>query len=207
MIIYTNGVNTTETEALEHAQIIERMTGHTTVLNYNQTHGLVVDVLEALWGRWFFWVRRTTPALKLQRMIEYHYGETQMYLMAHSQGTIITINAVRGLQPFHKEGMKLFLFAPVNSFKPEGYYVEYWVNRADWVVKLLPGRYILKAINTVKDIFKPVSKKHGLVLEREGMGHSLEYAYLKKINKFRSHKLSEFYKLVHPPQEPSHDSA
>lgn len=181
-IMLVNGINTKPREASEARAVMERILGRNVALFYNQTCGLAQDLVESFWGRWFFWAGHTKLAHNLADQVARDVvNHGHVTLVGHSQGTIVTNNAVRILlktAPSIRSKVNLVWFAPVVRFPVEGVHIEIWENADDSVVNLMDRPWL-----------------RGPDFERDGRGHNLIHDYLNKIQDFPHFQVSNFWRL------------
>jgi pimeloyl-ACP methyl ester carboxylesterase len=97
VIYYTNGINTSRSKGLEHAQALSQQTGKPVVLTYNATTNFGLDIFQtALDKADPFGLIHPNPATDTQaeQMYQAALGDEQVEFVGYSQGGVITRNAL-----------------------------------------------------------------------------------------------------------------
>jgi len=194
-IIYINGINTSEIEANGQARLLGDLTGRKCELCYNKTATAVVDLMESLYNRWAYWLVPLPVTRKLRKRIRSHLSlEATVHVVAHSQGTVIAMNAVRGLTLGERKRVTMTLFAPVATQEPDFVDVEYFRNEFDYVVQALPGTWILRLLRRMQGKRKErAGKTH---VRRGAKGHALTMSYLKHLKDFETYESSGIWRII-----------
>lgn len=180
-IIFVSGIRTTPAEASQNQNAVEEFLKRPIDLFQNATDGVLGDTLESFWGRWFFWLRHTKLAKKLNAQITESITQGErVVLIGHSQGTLITNNAVRMLSLSQRKNVRVIWFAPVVRFPIKGVTIERWRNDHDLIVNALS---------------RPWARRVGREYIRTGAGHNFRDDYLKQITAFPGHQNSNFWGL------------
>ena len=182
-IIFTNGVKNSLTESIRKRDVLSKLMGRPVYLHHNPSMNLFTALIESAWSRWLYWIKPVAVVKRLAIRIEdaiIKNRDKPIYVIGHSQGCVISMNAVRLLRPRDRERVRAIMFAPTNTQEPCGGSVEYWLNNHDWVISHL---------------IKPKWKK-GPVYKREGKGHSLDKEYLDVIKDFKNYENSLFWWLI-----------
>jgi hypothetical protein len=150
--IYVNGISTTKSIAESNIKLLQIILRRPIYLCHNPTSSIINDLLECLAGkigffRWF-WVPAPNAILTTaldEALTEANKGTyTRVVLIAHSQGSIITANALQDLSKrLGRNGLMLtylevFVFANCSNYMPgtNVKYLENISNRCDTVVWL-----------------------------------------------------------------------
>lgn len=182
-IIFTNGVKNSLKESLHKRDLLSSLFDAPVYLHHNPSMLLTTALLESAWSRWLYWIKPAAIvkrlAIRIEDAIIKNRGKP-IYVIGHSQGCVISMNAIRLLRPRDRDKVRAIMFAPTNTQEPCGGTVEYWLNDNDWVISHL---------------IKPKWKK-GPVYRRKGRGHSLESAYIEVLKEFKNYDNSLFWWLI-----------
>ena len=197
--VFINGINTTEAEAMLAAELLGKMTGLLVRCRHNSDDGISSDLLECIRGRWLFIVPRKLVrqnAAYLRWVLDRRNGN--LVIFAHSQGTMIAINAVRLLSSEYRARCQLILFAPTNSYEPLGLgHCEYFRTRDDYVcANLWFGDAISRLAHRIYFAWTKKEDHRGAVYTGPGGGHALQEAYLNKICSFYGFPQSLMFQLM-----------
>jgi hypothetical protein len=188
--IFVNGVATTETIAFSNVNLLSDMFRRPIWLCHNPTDGILFDLFECVIGKIgiFRWYWEPTPnglltgALR-QALREAPDRYTRVVVICHSQGTIITSNALQTLA--HDAGdarlmtryLEVYAFANCSHIMPgANYYLENISNGRDtvaWLGALFPFK------NEWQDIYGENMDIGGVSVEEPTYwGHLLNTHYL-----------------------------
>jgi hypothetical protein len=119
--IYVNGVANTADVAKANANDLYRMVSRPIWLCHNPTDGLLVDLLECIVGKvgYFDWFWETKPELCLQDALTDALTSgkyKRVVVVCHSQGTIITSNALKYLASRAEDARLMQQYLEVYAF-------------------------------------------------------------------------------------------
>lgn len=202
-IIFVNGVKTSYKDVLSITRRLSVMFDHPVFHFYNPSMSFTTALIESAYNRWHYLFRilPDTPQVKRlsQEIRDTTDGYQEVLLIGHSQGCVLTINAINRLNYSQQYYVSAILFAPTNTQEPAHVeHIEYFLNDRDWVIKLLPGNYIKKGIGWIKGLFSGAGnpKRKGRMYLREGVGHFLGSDYLDHLEEFRNFKESKLSSLL-----------
>jgi hypothetical protein len=179
--IFVNGINTTHEEAEDSSVAISDLIGIDVHLYHNETEGFFRDLWESFKGR------RWTPTDEAKGLSEYlsvliESGK-KIVIFCHSQGGIVTSNAIRLLPYRKRNNISVICFASAQSTEPGGCeYYEYFTNKYDVL------RWTM--------IRKRTTMSWGPRFIRNAKGHNLQEDYLKHLTKFKDFEKSFMYELI-----------
>lgn len=182
-VIFTNGVKNSLKESLRKRDILSSLFDRPVYLHHNPSLSLTTALLESAWSRWLYWIKPMAIVKRLAIRIEdaiIKNPREHIYVIGHSQGCVISMNAIRLLKPKLREKVHAIMIAPTNTQEPCGGTVEYWLNDHDWVISHL---------------FKPKWKK-GPVYIRKGSGHGLDTDYLYVLRDFKDYDRSLLWWMI-----------
>jgi hypothetical protein len=188
-VVYVNGILTTKKEAFKQNAFLSKTLNKDVETFYNETGGLLVDLLESSWGR------NVETSSESAKVVASHIldklkntNEDEIHFVGYSQGAIILNNALNVVQNIlPEEELKRIKFttfgAALNECKlNKNIRVEHFANVDDPV----PNLGIL-----IKDI-----EHSGEIYTRDGSGHFFINSYLKPLKNGDFGKESNFYKEV-----------
>lgn len=182
-IIFTNGVKNSLPESLRKRDMLSSLFDKEVYLHHNPSMSLTTALIESAWSRWFYWIKPAAIVKRLAIRIEdaiIKNPKEHIYVIGHSQGCVISMNAIRLLKQEHRNKIHAIMIAPTNTQEPCGGTVEYWLNKHDWVINHL---------------IRPKWKK-GRVYLREGGGHGLDKDYIYVIKDFKDYNTSTLWWLI-----------
>jgi len=198
--IYINGINTTHEEAEAQAAVLNQMLDCKVVLCYNPTFsekvkyvGVVVDLLESAYNRFLPWAPNLPVTRKLLAMINSEVKEQRdTVIIAHSQGTAIAAKAMDSLEKVYRTYVQAHFFANVNSFEPQGFWGELFVNDDDPVRDgMVVSNRVIRLCNWLR---KPERKWKQYT--RTGNVHGFISGHLNRLSEFTGFSESHFYHLM-----------
>jgi hypothetical protein len=224
--IYINGIATTKSIAMHNRKVLNRMFGRPIYLCHNPTDSILIDLIECLAGKLFFSFPQQQFSLNSyweneprQQLIEILHrllvkadseGCARVVLISHSQGTIITSNALEELAtnvpsviPLMKKYLEVYAIAncahqmPGNNVK----YLENITNRADtvaWLGVLFPFKGFWQDINR-----QPIMISGSYVTEQLFWGHLIETHYLAPMMSRSAFRMSRLQHFLHGGLPPS----
>lgn len=189
--VFINGIATTEEVAMANTRLMYKMFGRPVTTAYNPANGMIVDLVECMmWKCGAFDFCNKSARKPRDNLIEVLKKELikeekkTVVLLAHSQGTIITGNAIEKLSEdvqfaaLMKEKLEVYTFANcahvMSSNKVR--YLENIYNRRDtvaWIGQLYPFPQFWK-----DDQLKPIRISGVAVEESTQWGHLLNTHYL-----------------------------
>jgi hypothetical protein len=201
--IFVNGIATTTQIANSNVRFLYNLFGREIHLCYNPTDGMLVDLLECAVGKVGFFDNLWVPGPR-KKLIEalteaLQKAEVGIYkrvvVVAHSQGTIVTSNAVEALQgrrddhvgyrPLMKKFLHVFAFADC-AHQMDGsnlVYLENVSNRGDsvaWLCALFPFKKFWQDREGIG-----IRVDGSLVTEPNLWGHLLNTHYLEQFERGR----------------------
>ena len=190
-VYFINGINTTKHEARLASKELSNLTGEYVTNIYNPTYGVVLDSMETIRDRAFSWITPSNISKKIHKELSamlYSNPELQLTVVAHSQGTQNAVTAVRMLPLEHRKRCHLVLFAPVNSFVPQGCGTfERWRNSGDWVKKYITraGDGFYSVFGRLANLFRKQKLDKGQIFVRYNANeHSFISGYLDHLTEF-----------------------
>eukprot|EP00571_Detonula_confervacea_P016595 CAMPEP_0172311104 /NCGR_PEP_ID=MMETSP1058-20130122/13717_1 /TAXON_ID=83371 /ORGANISM="Detonula confervacea, Strain CCMP 353" /LENGTH=399 /DNA_ID=CAMNT_0013024179 /DNA_START=234 /DNA_END=1434 /DNA_ORIENTATION=- len=218
--MHVNGIGTNGADAKMNCREIYEMFGRPVDLLHNPTDGMLLDLLECIAGKtglMHFGVIEPRKLL-MEKLAENLKGAkakgiTKIVLIAHSQGTIITGNAIsnlgendKELAELMKELLEVYIFAGCAHHMPDNVkHLEYLSNRGDvvaWLGHLFPKLLAPIWRNTWGKplFFCDEGVSH---IEPTLWGHSLAPHYLQQMKngKFAKSKLASEYMLLDNAQK------
>lgn len=127
------------------------------ILLHNQSHGIISDFFESLVGKIFgiLGCCPEYPARVLRNILDARNSYKSTYIISHSQGGIITTNAVNSSQNYNlKDNIRLYYFGSANWLLPyevDKTRIQTFTNQCD-LVSCTFGRGLLKNTIRLKDI-------------------------------------------------------
>ncbi len=182
-IIFTNGVKNSLRESLRKRDLLMALFEEPIYLHHNPSMFLLTALFESFWSRWFYWIKPVGVVKRLAIRIEdaiIKNRNKDIYVVGHSQGCVISMNAIRLLKPKDRGRVHAIMIAPTNTQEPCGGTVEYWLNNDDWIISRL---------------IRPKWKR-GPIYKREGKGHSLDTAYINVLRDFKNYEKSLLWWLI-----------
>lgn len=193
MIFYVNGIRTGEPEAQCQAEIIGDMVRAPVTLLYNPTSGFIEDLKESFWNKWLWWYR---PSKIVRDLAEAIQTAKPRYLIGHSQGCMIILNAVRSLPIEYRWGLRCILFASPKVVDVEHVATEYFANEGDQVIAHIIGSSLNSALRKLNEN----------IYTRPGGGHDLIESYIEPVTEFGDFEQSMFAELIKNGFKESHRS-
>jgi hypothetical protein len=221
--LYVNGVDTDNSTATTQARNLMGLLGEPVELFYNKTNGLLSDLFSEALPGWLIGPTQIANDFygKLNEIIQKEYynldydDESELLvgndivdtirIFCHSQGGLITANAISLLDEVDRKLIRVYAFASPQPFEPNGCgHYEYFWNKYD----------ILKTHNFDKHqvnwgprfdrhlpepIEDPESPDEGPIeyIYPEGIPeHDFLKSYLGKLEEFEEYRESEFFKLI-----------
>ena len=187
-IIYVNGILTTEKDAIKQQKALENTLNKKVGVFYNQTGGLIIDLLESSYGRNLEKHSAASESVASSIIDKLNNTTENLTLIGHSQGAIILNNALEIVQDAlpEKQLKKLTFITFGGALNKcdlnDNISVEHFVNKDDPV----PNLGLLRK-----------GKVHsGDIYERDATGHFFVRDYLHPFKKGEFGGNSNFYKLL-----------
>lgn len=152
-------------------------------LCHNPTKGIVEDLKESFWNKFLFWYR---PSRIVQELADHIRTAKPRYLIGHSQGCMIILNAVRSLPLEWRWGLRCVLFASPKVVHIDGVSTEYFANEGDQVIAHIIG----------SSLNQKLRRPYERIYTRDGGGHSLVESYLEPVRMFPQFNRSMFAELM-----------
>lgn len=191
MIFYVNGIRTGALEAEYQAEIIGELTGSPVTSFHNPTSGFIEDLKESFWNKWLWWYR---PSKIVRDLAEAIQIARPRYLIGHSQGCLIILNALRSLPIEYRWGLRCILFASPKVVEIESVSTEYFANEGDKVITYIIGSSLNSALGNL----------HESIYTRPGGGHNFIESYIEPVREFDGFKQSMFAELIENGIKESH---
>lgn len=187
MILYVNGIDTTLREGIMQKRAIAFRLNRAVALFHNPTEGFFADLRESAWNKWMSWWK---PSAIVTEAIKIIVEKEPRYLIGHSQGCMIILNALCHIPEGLRRGIKCSFFASPKVMEVTGVSTEYFANTRDPVLSHIPGSALLER-------WRKLDEK---IMIRKGRGHNLIVDYLPALYEFKGFGSSIFEKeMRHGP--------